>query len=213
MNTHKVPPRAKLVVSLALAFFLILGVAVGGRAQAAPQVVTQHGTAVTTAVPGKPFTIKFRVKNSGDTTYDGVKVTFHLPGDLSVTSIAPNDATVDGNDVYWTNVPIAGGKSFYPTLTLTMDSGTPLKTKQRIWVEVTGNDMEATSTNFSVTAVAAKKATTLTSTDVTTMFQEVYGRAPAKSELTYWMGRRGDKPTKTSLQGAMGFHKAQGITH
>ncbi|MBI3255842.1 MAG: hypothetical protein HYZ63_02625 [Candidatus Andersenbacteria bacterium] len=181
---------------------------------AAPQRVTQFGTTVRSAAPDKPFDMKFRVTNTGGTTYNGVKVVFHVPaGDMGILATSPANAIVDEDAATWSNVPIPPGKSFSPSFTLKMDAGTPLKTKMRIWVEVTGEDMEATSTNFSVTAVAAKKATTLTSSDITSMFQAVYGRAPSTTELTYWMGRRGDKPTRTSLQGAMGFHQAQGIPH
>lgn len=189
------------------------GLTTASPALAAPQQVTYLGKAVTTAVPGKAFAIKFRVKNVSDDAYDGVKVTFHMPGDFDINAVGPNDAIIDGSDVYWTNVPLQAGKSFYPSFTLTMDSGTALKTKERIWVEVTGNGMEATSQNFSIMAVAAKKATTLTPADVSSMFKAVYGRTATASELKYWTGRRTDKPTRTALQGAMGFHQAQAITH
>ncbi len=206
--------RVKTITSLFAAVAIVLALSVGSSALAAPQAVTYQGTPVTTAVPGKPVTIKFKVTNTSSDNYSGIKVTFHMPGDFTVSKISPGNVVVDGSDIYWVNVPLEAGKSFYPAFTLSMDSGTPLKSKERMWVEVTGNDMEATSVNFSLTAV---KATTTTSTlsvsEVSGLFQTVYGRVPTTSELNYWKSRRADKPSSTALAGAMGFHKAQGITH
>jgi hypothetical protein len=193
----------------------LVALSFGDDAFASPQKVTYKGAAVTTAVPGKAFPIAFQVKNIGDTNYAGVKVIFHFPGDFTISNVAPGAGVVDGSEVSWSNVPLEVGKSFYPSFTLTMDSGTPVKTKQNIWVEVTGEGMEATSQNFSITAVKATavKKTTLSSSDVSALFQSVYGRVPTSSELKYWNGRRSDKPTSTALLGAMGYHKAQGINH
>ncbi len=193
------------------------GVSFGRAAAAAPpQTVGYHGTRVTTAIPAKPFTLSFQVKNTSSETYSGVQVTFHIPNGLQVTKVAPANAVVQDDLVYWTNVPIAPGKSFWPTLTMNFEAGTPVKTKKTIWMEVTGTDMEATSTNFSITAVSAnvvKVGVTLTSADIKSMFLSVYGRVPTGTELSYWLGRRADKPGRGPLQGAMAFHKAVNIKH
>ena len=69
----------------------------------------------------------------------------------------PDSSVVDGNDVYWNNVPLESGKSFYPAFTFTINKSTAVKTKLKIWVQVTGGaDMPETSTNFSITAVKKK---------------------------------------------------------
>lgn len=211
------PKSTRSVSALCAIIAVTLGVLLGNSAQAAaPQTVSYHGTRVTTAVPGKPTTIKFRVKNTGDTTYSEVKVIFHIPGGLTTSSVAPADAVIEDDTISWVNVPLVAGQSFYPALTFTLDSGTALKTKKQLWVEVTGTDMEATSTNFSVTAVSSvstKTASTLTSSDVKAMFESVYGRTPTASELTYWLGRRTDKPQRSVLLGAIAYHKNLNIKH
>lgn len=182
---------------------------------APPQKVTHSGTPVTSAVPGKQFAVKLQVKNTGTITYEAVSVIVHIPEGMSHVTVAPGDAAISDDTITWSNVPLEPGQSFYPVLTLKLESGTPFKTKKNIWVEVTGTDMEATSTNFSITAVAAVKnaAATLTSADITNMFQIIYKRTPTASELAYWMSRRADKPSKGALQGAMAYHRAQNIQH
>lgn len=187
---------------------------------APPYAVTYRGTPVTIAVPGKPVTINFEVENTGTTVYSGVKVIFHIPEGLTHTKVMPANAAIVDDTITWINVPVAAGKSFYPSLTVTMDSGTPLKTKKSIWVEVTGTDMEANSQNFSLTAVSASVAktttvttTTLSSADVSSLFQLAYGRGATTSELTYWLGRRVDKSARDSLFGAMQYHKLLNISH
>lgn len=210
------PKGAKTFFSLVSALAVVLALSVGGSALASgPQNVTYKGAAVTTAVPGKPFKINFQIKNTGSSNYADIKVIFHMPGDFTVSKISPGSVVVDGNDIYWKDVPLEAGKSFYPSFTITTDAGTPIKSKQNIWVEVTGKDMEATSQNFSITAVksTATTSTTLSVADVSSLFQSVYGRVPTTSELNYWKGRRSDKGTSTALSGAMGYHKVQGITH
>lgn len=193
-----------------------MGILVATPAAAAPQSVTYKGTPVTTATPGKPFTVAFRIKNTGSTTYSGVKVIFHMPDGMNHSAVSPANADIQNDIITWSNVPLESGQSFYPLLTLTLESGTPLKSKKNIWVEVTGTDMEATSTNFSITAVAAsakKTTSTLSSADVKDILQTVYGRAATASEHKYWLSRRTDKPQRTALQGAMAYHKQQGIQH
>lgn len=182
---------------------------------AQPHSVSYYGTRVTTAVPGKPAAVKFQVKNTGTTAYSGIKVIFHIPNGLQHSKVAPADADIHDDTVTWNNVPMAAGKSFYPSFTFTIDAGTPVNTKKSIWVEVTADDMEATSANFSLTAkpATATATTTLTSADIKSMFQTTYGRTPAASELTYWLGRRTDKPQRTPLLGAMAYHKAMNIAH
>lgn len=197
---------------------VLVSLVVASTALAAPPyTVGYNGTPITTAVPGKPFTLKLQVKNTGTTVYSGVKVTLHVPAGLTHSKVAPADAVVQDDVIAWSNVPIAAGKAFYPTVTFTMDSGTPLKTKLNLWVEVTGTDMEANSANFSITAVKSVSATTTKSTlisaDISSMFASVYGRPPTASELTYWLGRRSAKPGRSALLGAMGYHKALSIQH
>lgn len=200
---------------------IIASVVVGGLlfsssvSAAPPHKVSYNGAPVTTAVPGKSFVLKLQVKNTGTTTYEDVKVIIHIPEGISHTSVSPADADVSDNTITWSHVPLAGGQIFKPTLTLTLASGTSLKSKQNIWVEVLGTDMEATSTNFSITAVSTAKTVVanLTSADITNMFQTIYKRTPSSSELIYWMSRRADKPSRGALQGAIGYHKAQGIAH
>lgn len=192
-------------------------VLVSSALAAPPYTVGYNGTPVTTAVPGQPFTLKLQVKNTGTTVYPGVKVVLHVPAGLTHSKVAPADAVVQDDIISWSDVPIATGKFFYPTITFTMDSGTPLKTKLNVWVEVTGKDMEANSANFSITAVKSVSATTtgstLASADISSMFASVYGRTPTASELKYWLGRRSDKPGRSALLGAMGYHKALNISH
>lgn len=198
---------------------IILGLAVvvAAPAEAAPpQKVTYHGTPVRTAVPGTPVTLKLQVKNTGSTTYGGVKVIIHVPDGVSHSAVTPGGADISDETITWSNVPLVANQSFYPAITLTMEKSVALKMKKNLWVEVTGEDMEASSTNFSLTAVAAgakKAASTLSSSDITSIFQAVYGRTPTASERTYWLGRRADKPQQTALQGAMVYHKAQNIKH
>lgn len=204
------------MIPLGAVIAVVIGISVAGSAAAAPYAVTYSGTPVTTAVPGKPFTLKFQVKNTGDTTYSGVKVIFHVPEEFINGSVSPGDAVIEDGTISWVNLAQAGGKSFYPSFSFTVDSGTPLKKKLPVWVEVMGTGMEATSTNFSVTtraASAAKTASTLSSTDISTLFQLVYGRIPTTRELKYWLGRRPDKPQRTALLGAMTYHKDRSITH
>lgn len=203
--------------TLLLVAGVVAGVSLGGRtAAAAPITVGYSGTRVTTATPGKPFTLKFQVKNAGSEAFSGVKVTFHIPEGLKHSQVSPADAMVDENTIMWENLYMDAGQSFYPTFTFTLDSGTSLNSKRNIWVEAQGTDMEATSVNFSITAKAAavRRATsTLTSADVKSMFQSVYDRTPTASELRYWLGRRTDKPQRSALLGAMAYHKAQNIRH
>lgn len=180
---------------------------------APPYAVTQAGTPVTVAVPGKSLTMKFQVKNTGTTVYSDVKVVFHIPNGLTTTAVSPANSEIVDDTVTWINVPIAAGKTFNPVITFAMDSGVKLGTKLNVWVEVTGKDMEANSKNFSVVATKAVKASTLTSAQVSSLFQIVYGRMPTGTELSYWMGRRTDKPGSTELSGAMGYHQAKGISH
>jgi hypothetical protein len=195
---------------------VVVGTSVAGSAlAAAPQTVTYQGTPVTTAVPGKAVTLKFRVKNTSNDTYSGVKVTFHMPSDVNVSAVQPGNSTVDGNDISWQDVPLVPGQSFYPVFTATLDSGTPINSKMNIWVQIDGKDMQETSTNFSITAKKTTTVTpsTLSSTDVSNLFKSVYGRAPSASELKYWLSRRADKPGKTALWGAIAFAKANNIKH
>lgn len=195
---------------------IILGLVVATSVVAAPpQKVTYRGAPVTSAVPGKVFSLSLQVKNTGSTTYSDVSVIVHIPDGLSHSAVTPSGATISDNTITWTNVPLIPGQSFYPVITLTLEKGTALKTKKNIWVEVTGADMETTSTNFSITAVSTAKqvVTALTSADITSMFQFVYGRTPTSSELTYWLSRRADKPSRGALQGALQHHRAKGIAH
>lgn len=197
---------------------VVLVLVLASSALAAPAYsVGYNGTAVTTAVPGKPFTLKLQVKNTGTTVYSGVTVKVHVPEGLTHSGISPADSVAQDDIIQWSDVPITAGKSFYPAITFKMDSGTPLKTKLNIWVEVTGTDMEANSVNFGITAVKSVSAVTTTSTlssaDISSMFASVYGRAATSSELTYWLGRRTDKPGRTALLGAMGYHRANNISH
>jgi hypothetical protein len=194
---------------------LVIGISVAPIVRAAPHGVTYRGAPVTTAVPGKPFTVSFRVTNTSAETYSGVNVIFHIPDRLTHSKVSPAHAELADDLVIWRNLTMTGGQSFTPSFTFTVDSGTLLKTKLPIWVEVTGTDMEATSTNFSVTTKAATASinSALTSIDIKNLFQGVYGRMPSSSELTYWLGRRADKPGRTALTGAMGYHKANNIVH
>lgn len=195
---------------------VVLGVLVASSAAAAPpQTVSYSGTKVTTAVPGKAFTLKFQVKNTSSDAYSGVKVTFHVPEGLKHTSVSPGGASIYDDIVSW-DIPSVAGQSFYPAFTFSIDKSVAIGKKMSLWVEVTGSGMETTSQNFSVTAVkstATKTTSTLSSADVKSLFQEVYGRAPAVSELTYWLGRRTDKPSRTALLGAMAYHKDKNIQH
>lgn len=194
---------------------VVVGVVVAASVALAapPQTVSYSGTAVTTAVPGKPFTLKFQVKNTSSDAYSGVKVTFHIPEGLKHTSVSPSGASIYDDIVSW-DIPSIAGQSFYPSFTFTVNKDVAIGKKLSLWVEVTGSGMEATSKNFSITTVKSlPAASTLTSADITSMFQEVYGRAPTSSEKTYWLGRRTDKPGRTALLGAMAYHKAQNISH
>jgi len=120
-------------------------------------------------------------------------------------------------------VPIAAGKSFYPSVTVTYDAGTALKTKKNVWLEVTGEGMETTSQNFSVTAVSSLSAATATAATAETglvpkinsIHRAVYGRNPSASEHAYWLGRveRGEKASYVALLGAMQWHKLFNIAH
>src|SRR5579864_3603115 len=94
------------------------GTLFASAALAAPQSVTYRGAPVAFAIPGKPFTIKFQVKNTSSDTFSGVKVTFHLPDAITTSAIAPDNSVVDGNDVSWSNVPLVPGQSFYPSFNL-----------------------------------------------------------------------------------------------
>lgn len=201
-----------LVVVVAL---VVSGSYAGVALAAAPQTVSYYGSPVTTAVPGKPFTMKFRVQNTSGDSYSGIRVIFHMPSQLNVTAVAPSNSSVEDGTVSWVNVPLEPGKSFYPALTLIMDSGTKINTKSSIWVQVTGTDMQETSKNFSVTARSSvtSTTTTLSSADVSALFTSVYGRAATASELKYWLSRRADKPGRIALQGAIAFHKANNIKH
>ncbi len=207
---------AHKATTLAIIPGVIIGMSLASSVAAAPpQKVSYYGTAVTSAVPGKPFTLKFRVQNIGDDIYSGVKVIFHIPDGLTYSSVGPDDASIDGQTITWENVPLEPDQSFYPSFTFAVDSGTAIKTKLNIWVEVLGTGMENTSTNFSVTAAAATKTTktTLTSADVNSLFNSVYGRTPTAKELKYWLGRRTDKPGRTALLGAIAYAKANSIKH
>lgn len=216
MTFNNIRRWGKILVAGVVVIGGTLGVLFGFSATAAPpHTVSYRGTPVTTAVPGKPFTLNLQVKNTGGTAYSGVKVIFHVPDGLEHSKVAPANARVEDDLIWWTDVPIRPGESFYPSITFTLKSGTPLGTKLQLWVEVTGSDMEATSTNFSITARAtsAPSVTTLSSADISSLFASVYGRAPSVSELKYWLGRRTDKPQRAALLGAMGYHKARGIGH
>lgn len=184
-------------------------------AAAPPHTVSYSGSPVKTAVPGKSFTVKFRVKNTSSDAYSGVKATFHVPEGLKHTSVSPSGASIYDDIVSW-NIPSASGQSFYPSFTFTVDKSVAIGKKLNLWIEVTGSGMETTSTNFSITTVKSLSTpakSTLTSADVKSLFQEIYGRAPANSELTYWLGRRTDKPSRGALLGAMAYHKANNISH
>ncbi len=209
------------VGSLCIALIAAIGILQSRPVAAAPPyAVTYKGAAVTTGVPGKAFTVNWEVTNTGNTEYSGVKVIYHIPEGLSHSKVSPANAGVIDDIISWENVPIGAGKSFYPSLTLTVDKGTALKTKKNIWVEVTGDDMEANSQNFSITAVAKQPTTTTTTTtattsssQVTSLFTAVYGRALTASESTYWTSRLTDKPERLRMFGAMQFHKLLGISH
>lgn len=196
---------------------IIVGLSLGSSAlAAAPIQVKYKGAAITTAVPGKPFNMNFEVKNTTGEVYNGVKVIFHLPEGVSHSMVSPDDSQIDSDTVTWSNVPMESDQSFYPSFTFTVDSGTPLKTKKTIWVQVLGSGMDETSKNFSITTVAkapAKTTSLLTSADVTNLFKSVYGRTPTARELKYWVSRRSDKPGRTALLGAIVFHKANKISH
>lgn len=206
------------MVALSAASLALISLLAGlPAAAAAPHTVAQRGNPATTAVPGKPFTMNFQVKNTGGDGYHAVNVIFHIPNGLTHSKVSPAHAAIEDDIVAWYNIPMAAGQSFYPSLTLTLDAGTPLKTKRTLWVEVTGDGFEATSKNFSITAVAKVQAppsaSALTPADISAMFQTVYGRTPSASELTYWLGRRSDKPGRGVLLGAMYYHRARNITH
>jgi len=211
-------PRHVAIFTILAAIFFV-----GHSAIAAPPyTIDYHGTPVTTAVPGKSFTINFEVTNTGTTVYSDVKVIFHIPDGLTHSKVSPTDANIVDNTITWKNVPIAAGKSFYPSLTLTLDSNTKLKTKERIWVQVTGTDLEENSQNFSITAVskATTPATTTTSgsdliSRINSIHRAVYDRNPTVSEHTYWLGRvtSGAKATFGALLGAMQFHQQNNIRH
>ena len=204
----------KVLATLCVVVTVGLGISLAVWTTAAPPIsVTYRGARVTTAVPGKPFTVSFQVKNTGTETYSGATVIFHIPDGLTHSKVVPADAQIQDDTITWTNIPFEGGQSFYPSFTFTVDKGTPIDTKLRLWFEVTGNGFETTSTNFSVTAKAATATSTLSSSDITSLFQSVYGRTPTSSELTYWLGRRSDKPARSSLLGAMMYHKALSIPH
>lgn len=143
-----------VAVGVLAGVLIVMAAVVFGVAKAAPAYsVSYLGKPIKTAVPGKPFMLKLQVKNTGTTEYSGVKVIIHVPGGITHSKISPNDAALYDDIIMWSNVPIAAGKSFYPSFTFTLDKGTPLKTKKNIWVEVTGSGMEANSANFSITAV------------------------------------------------------------
>lgn len=59
-------------------------------------------------------------------------------------------------------------------------------------------------------ALVALPAFAAPATNVGKLFREVFGRAPTAAELTYWEGRRTDKPVESELRGAMGFAKSAG---
>lgn len=188
-----------------------------GTAAAAPNTVTYRGTPVKTAVPGKPFNLKLQVKNTSNDSFASTKVILHIPAGVTDSAVSPAHATIEDKTIAWSDVPLAAGQSFYPSLTLTIDSGTAAGTKVSIWAEVTGTDMEATSKNFSVTAVSAsavkRVAATLSAANIKALFEEVYGQTPTGSELKYWLSRRTDKPGSSVLKGAIAFHKAKNIKH
>jgi uncharacterized repeat protein (TIGR01451 family) len=193
---------------------LVIGVVYCTPAQAAPHTVTYKSTRVTTAVPGKPFNLNLQVKNTSNDNYSNVQITFHVPSGMQHSSVSPANAIVQDDTITWYNVPMNANQTFNPSFTFTIDSGTPLNTKFNLWAEVTGDGMESTSTNFSITTrKTSSPASSLSSNDIKSMFQSVYGRTPTASELTYWLGRRTDKPQRTPLLGAIAYHHALNIKH
>jgi len=192
----------------------VIGVVYCTPAQAAPHTVTYKSTRVTTAVPGKPFNLNLQVKNTSNDNYSNVQITFHVPSGMQHSSVSPANAIVQDDTITWYNVPMNANQTFNPSFTFTIDSGTPLNTKFNLWAEVTGDGMESTSTNFSITTrKTSSPASSLSSNDIKSMFQSVYGRTPTASELTYWLGRRTDKPQRTPLLGAIAYHHALNIKH
>ena len=214
--------KGKSIATLGAASALIIGTFMAVSASAAPpQQVTYKGTPVKTAVPGKSFTVNWKVTNTtSDVTYSNVSVIYHVPSGMTSGNVSPANAEIIDDTITWKNVPLAPGESLYPSIAFTLDSDTPLKTKKNIWVEVTGDSMESTSSNFSITAVSStpsasssSTSSTLAASTVDYLFAIVYGRLPTTSEATYWQGRRTDKPKRLPLLGAMQFHKIVGINH
>lgn len=181
-----------------------------------PQSVSYYGAPVETATVGKAFTMNFQVKNTGDDSYTGIKVIYHIPSGLKVSSVSPSDGDIQNDLVTWSGVSLKVNEIFYPSLTATLASSTPAGKEFNIWVEVTRDGMDKTSKTFTVTAKAAavkKVVAALTAAQVKALFIEVYGRTPTAKELTYWLGRRADKTTSALLKGTMQYHKARNIKH
>lgn len=63
-------------------------------------------------------------------------------------------------------------------------------------------------------ASASSSASSTLLNSVSYLFQQIFKRVATTAELTYWRGRvtRGEKTTITALQGAMQWHRAQGLT-
>jgi hypothetical protein len=194
---------------------LVIGVVYCTPAQAAPHTVTYKSTRVTTAIPGKLFHLNLQVKNTSNENYSNVQITFHVPSGIQHSSVSPANAIVQDDTITWYNVPMDANQTFNPSFTFTIDSGIPLNTKFNLWAEVTGDEMESTSANFSITArkTSAVITSSLSSNDIKSMFQSVYGQTPTASELTYWLGRRTDKPQSTPLFGAITYHHTLNIKH
>lgn len=205
--------RYILMAGLAVAFVASLGLAAPAQATP-PQVITYVGTPVKTGVPGKTAVLKLKVTNSTSDNYANISVIFHIPDTLTLDAVSPGSYNYRDGILSWDNVPLEAHTTFSPTLTLKIPSGTAVGKKLNVWAEVTGKDMEGTSQNFPITTVKKVAAkTTLTSADVKSLFQQVYGRTPTAKELAYWVGRRADKPTAGVLKGAIQYHKDNGISH
>ena len=213
INNFNITNTHTLLLSALLSVALII--TVSAPAFAAPHTVTYRGTRVTTAVPGKSFNLNLQVKNTSNDNYPRVQITFHVPDGLQHSSVAPADAIIQDDTITWHNVPMNADQTFNPSFNFIVDAGTALNTKLNLWAEVTGDGLESTSTNFSITTrpASATAVSSLTSSNIKSMFQSVYGRTPTASELAYWLGRRADKPQRVPLLGAIAYHHALNIRH
>src|SRR5687767_10099167 len=100
-------------VSALLALFVV-----ANTVHAAPPItITPYGPAVTTAIPGKPFMMKFHVKNTDTEKYSSVKVIFHIPDDITHSSVTPTGAVILDDTITWTDQTFGSAQSLYPSFT------------------------------------------------------------------------------------------------